>query len=139
MRKNIVLDTNTVISAMLSPNSIANQAFVKANDTYQIVLSTPIWEEFYHVCSRPKFNKYLDEFDRLLFITSLKQNALFVEPIQVITDCRDPKDNKFLELAIEAEALFIVTGDDDLLVLNPYRGVTILKSGGFLALDLSLY
>ena len=137
--RNIVIDTNTVISAMLFPNSIVGKALLKATNSFQIVLSRPVWEEFYHVCTRPKFDKYMDEFDRIFFVNSLRQQAIFIEPTEIITDCRDPKDNKFLELAIASNAPFIVTGDADLLVLNPYRGVTILKSGDFLALELPEY
>ena len=59
-----------------------------------------------------------------------------IKPTETITDCRDPKDNKFLELAVASNAPFIITGDDDLLVLNPYRDINILKSGDFLALEL---
>lgn len=139
MRKNIVLDTNTVLSATLYPDSIVGRAFQKATNHYQIVLSTKVWNEYNDVITRPKFDKYLDEFDRLFFITSMKQNALFIETTEIITDCRDPKDNKFLELAVAANAPIIITGDEDLLVLNPYRDITILKSGAFLELDLSKY
>jgi putative PIN family toxin of toxin-antitoxin system len=53
-------------------------------------------------------------------------------PTEIITDCRDPKDNKFLELAVEANASCIVTGDKDLLVLDPFRGIPILTAADFL-------
>lgn len=132
MIKNIVLDTNTILSAALSPKSISFQAVEKAYLHFQIVLSTPIWEEFQDVFTRKKFDKYLPEQNRLIFLTSLKQNAIFIEPTETITDCRDPKDNKFLELAVASDAQFIITGDEDLLVLNPYRNIMILKSGDFL-------
>jgi len=47
--------------------------------------------------------------------------------------CRDPKDNKFLELAVAGEATHIVTGDSDLLVLNPFRDIAVLTPSEFLA------
>ena len=50
----------------------------------------------------------------------------------VITACRDPKDNKFLEAAIAARADVIVTGDADLLALHPFRGIPILSPAAFL-------
>ncbi len=52
----------------------------------------------------------------------------------VITDCRDPKDNKFLELAIDGNADYIITGDSDLLILHPYRGISIVTTSEFLSL-----
>ncbi len=133
MRKNIVLDTNTLLSAAISEESISYKAYQKARKKFQIVLSSKTWVEINEVINRPKFNKYLDEFGRTFFLASLKQNAIFIEPTETITDCRDPKDNKFLELAVASDAQFIITGDEDLLILNPYRSITILKSGDFLA------
>ena len=50
-----------------------------------------------------------------------------------INECRDPKDNKYLELALSGQAECIVTGDDDLLVLNSWRGIEILTVQEFLA------
>ena len=62
-----------------------------------------------------------------MFITEIPFN---------ITACRDPKDDKFLTLAVAANADYIVTGDDDLLVLHPFRGIQIIKPAEFLALEL---
>jgi hypothetical protein len=56
----------------------------------------------------------------------------FIEPKIEITECRDPKDNKFLELALAGNADCIVTGDKDLLVLNPFRGIKIISPSDFL-------
>jgi predicted nucleic acid-binding protein len=56
-----------------------------------------------------------------------------VIPNQEVTACHDPKDNKFLEAALAGEADTIVTGDDDLIVLNPFEGVDILRPAEFLA------
>jgi uncharacterized protein len=136
MRKNVVLDTNTIISALLFPNSIPRQAFDKAIDNFQVVCSDKCFEEILDVLTRPKFNKYLSENERFYFIEGFKKKIIFIQPTETITDCRDPKDDKFLELAIAADALFIVTGDNDLLVLNPYRGIEIVKSSDFVVISL---
>ncbi|MBX9781791.1 MAG: putative toxin-antitoxin system toxin component, PIN family [Chitinophagaceae bacterium] len=58
---------------------------------------------------------------------------LYFSPTEKITDCRDPKDNKFLELAVAANATCIITGDIDLLVLNPFRNIAILNAAVFVA------
>ncbi len=60
------------------------------------------------------------------------QKATLITIIEQITDCRDPKDNKFLELAINGNATCIITGDKDLLVLHPFRGISILTPRLFL-------
>jgi predicted nucleic acid-binding protein len=54
-------------------------------------------------------------------------------PAERVTDCRDAKDNKYLELALAAGARTIVSGDSDLLVLHPWRGVRILNPAAYLA------
>ncbi len=56
----------------------------------------------------------------------------FIEPKIEITECRDPKDNKFLELAVAGNADCIVTGDKDLLVLDPFRNIRIITPKEFL-------
>jgi predicted nucleic acid-binding protein len=64
----------------------------------------------------------------------LRSEAVWFEPAVHITACRDAKDDKYLELAIAAGAECIVSCDDDLLVLNPWRGIRILRAGEYLAL-----
>ncbi|MBD2778869.1 putative toxin-antitoxin system toxin component, PIN family [Iningainema sp. BLCCT55] len=59
---------------------------------------------------------------------------MFIDMTEQINECRDPKDNKYLELALSGQAECIVTGDNDLLVLNPWRGIEILTVQEFLAL-----
>jgi len=61
----------------------------------------------------------------LQFLTAA---ALWVEPAETVADCRDAKDNRYLELALAAGAGIIVSGDADLLVLDPWRGVGVLKA-----------
>lgn len=55
-----------------------------------------------------------------------------IEPIYTITDCRDPKDNIFLELALTCQAQYLVSGDKDLLSLHPYQGIQIITARDFL-------
>jgi uncharacterized protein len=82
--------------------------------------------ELYEVLSRPKFRPYVDEDDARAFITSLAGDAELIEVNVHIAACRDPKDDKFLELAISGQATHIVTGDADLLALNPFQGIAIM-------------
>jgi putative PIN family toxin of toxin-antitoxin system len=64
----------------------------------------------------------------------LSSEAVWFEPIVRVTDCRDPKDDMYLELALAAGAETIVSSDDDLLVLHPWRGVRILRPADYLSL-----
>jgi uncharacterized protein len=123
----VVLDTNTIVSALLFPQSITRLAFNKVINDCQIVASTQTLAEVEEVIMRRKFDKYEPKNERRVFVEEIHKRAIFIEPTETITDCRDPKDNKFLELAVAANADFIVTGDLDLLILNPFRTISILK------------
>ena len=68
-----------------------------------------------------------------LYLAAFIRDANVVEVTERLTECRDPKDDKFLELAISGNATCIVSGDDDLLVLNPFRGVVILTPQEFIS------
>ena|ERR1700761_3735274 len=128
-----VIDTNTLISAfLLSSSSVAAQAYYKIKGQGDIVISEAVFDEFSDVFVRPKFDKYLSLANRLAVIQDFK-DIMHLIPVTVSIDaCRDPKDNKFLELAIEADAVCIITGDKDLLVLNPFRNIAILTPAEFL-------
>ena len=127
-----VFDANTIVSAVLLPGSVPRQAFDKACDHGQIALSQPVINELDDVLRRPHLDKYIHEEERIHFLVALLREAHITQVTQEIQDCRDPKDNKYLELACECEAACIVTGDKDLLVLNPYRGIPILTARQFL-------
>lgn len=133
MKNNIfVIDTNTLISSSLFKNSLPRKAETKANQTGKISASVATYNEFFEVFLRPKFNRYISRETRLEILMDFKRMALFSEISESITDCRDPKDNKFLELAISANASCIITGDKDLLILHPFRGIPILNAVDFI-------
>ena len=81
--------------------------------------------ELTDVLMRDKFDRFVSPQERGTVLRLIAGSAEWFRPIETIEDCRDPKDNKFLELAIASSATFIVTGDQDLLVLNTYRGIKI--------------
>ena len=126
-----VFDTNVIVSALLLSNSVPRQAFDRAADTGSILLSVPVILELADVLGRNKLNKYLPEDERMRFLVALLKQAELVHITETVDLCRDPKDNKFLELAVSGEASCIVSGDNDLLVLNPFRGIPIVKPSVF--------
>jgi len=127
-----VFDANAIISAVLLPGSIPRRAFDKACAQGRILLSEPIITELDDVLRRPRFEKYIREDERIHFLVALLREAHIARVTETVADCRDPKDNKYLALAHEAQAACIITGDKDLLVLNPYRGISILTPRQFL-------
>ena len=81
---------------------------------------------------RPKFDRYVSQEDRQRFLTDYRNAALWIDVTRFITDCRDAKDNKFLEVAISANASCLISGDTDLLVMHPYETVWIMTPADFL-------
>ncbi|HWK59072.1 MAG TPA: putative toxin-antitoxin system toxin component, PIN family [Parapedobacter sp.] len=130
--KLFVFDTNTLISSFLLPNSVARHALNRARRLGHIVLSKATADEFKGVFVRPKFDRYLPLAVRLEIIESFDSLAVYINPHHIVTDCRDPKDNKFLEIALSAKASAIITGDQDLLVLHPYKDIPIINAAAFL-------
>ncbi|MBE8989216.1 putative toxin-antitoxin system toxin component, PIN family [Nostoc sp. LEGE 12450] len=131
--RRFVFDTNVLISAFLFSQSKPRQALDQATVIGVIVLSSSVLSELEEVLYRPKFDRYLTKERRQEFLEDLTENAQFIDVTEQINECRDPKDNKYLELALSGQAECIVTGDDDLLVLNPWRGIEILTVQEFLA------
>lgn len=127
-----VFDTNVLVSALILGNSKPGQAFRNALQSGQILLSLPALEEIAEVISREKFERYVTPEERDEFLQALVRRARFIEPDAQIRICRDPKDDKFLELAISGAADFIISGDDDMLALSPFRGMEIITPDDFL-------
>jgi putative PIN family toxin of toxin-antitoxin system len=80
--------------------------------------------------------RYIAEDLRDEFLAAYLAMAEFVVTTEQITACRDPKDNQVLETAIDGHATCILSGDKDLLVLNPFRDIPILTPSEFLGLYL---
>jgi putative PIN family toxin of toxin-antitoxin system len=117
---------------LLFEPSVSGQAFYAALDHGEILLSPPTFAELAEVLGRKKFDRYLTRDEREQFLAILLREANVVEVTEKVRVCRDPKDDKFLELAVSGGASCLVTGDQDLLVLHPFRGVPVLTPAQFL-------
>lgn len=129
----LVIDTNTFISAHLIDGSVSARAYDKALSVGRIAVSENILTEYFEVLHRPKFDKYLSEQQRKAIMEKLIGIAILFKPITSVDICRDRSDNIFLELALASQAACIISGDPDLLVLHPFRGIPIMRANDFLA------
>ncbi|MEH2028072.1 putative toxin-antitoxin system toxin component, PIN family [Nostoc sp.] len=116
--KLIVIDTNVLLSAALSPNGTARKALDKVYKEFKIAQSDKTYQELNTRIYKRKFDKYISDEDRQDFLDIVKKYSQFIEIKSQINTCRDPDDNKFLELAKDANAEFLITGDQDLLSLK---------------------
>lgn len=130
--KLFIFDTNAFISAALITGSVNDLALNKAFQMGKVVVSTESFAEFTEVLFRKKFDKYLSDERRLQIIEKLERDTLNVKVTISVNFCRDPKDNKFLELALTAKADCIISGDEDLLILNPFKDIPIITAADFL-------
>jgi putative PIN family toxin of toxin-antitoxin system len=129
MRKSnlrFVFDANAIVSASLSENSTSADAFDLAVDRGSLLLSEVVLREMRDVLGRDRFDCYVARSKRRRLLKVMVRDADLVETSTQIQECRDPDDDKYLELAVDAEADCIVSGDKDLLVLDPFRGIPII-------------
>ena len=127
-----VFDTNAVVSALLFNDSAPRRALIKALDTGTILVSATLVQELQDVLNRPRFDRYITREERDEFLMAFMREAELVEITETVTACRDPKDDQILELAVSGNVDCIVTGDDDLLTLNLFRGIAIITPADFL-------
>lgn len=132
-----VLDTNIIVSTALLKEGKARKALDRAQTSGVVLMSDVILAELEEVLARPKFDKYVTAMERKLFLAVFVKTVQFVRVEETIEVCRDPKDDKYLELAVSGKANCILSGDADLLVLNPFRDIAIVTIQDFLELDWS--
>ncbi len=133
-----VFDTSTLISAVLRPSSIPRQAFMSALGRYTLFVSPATLDELEGVLLRPKFDAYASPTERAAFFARYRLETTLLIPDARSDEmangaCRDPKDCKFLALAVACNAGVLVSSDDDLLTLKHWHGTQIVSPAVFLS------
>ena len=127
----IVIDTNIVISATFfggSPLKVINAVIQHRLDAYG---SAEMLSE-YGDSAQKTLAKQVGKFHPDVF-SAFMDNVSMIKPVSTVNVCRDPDDNKFLACAKDAKALYLVSGDKDLLVLREFEGTEILTVAEFCA------
>ena len=127
----LVLDTNVLISAILAPNSIPANVLNWGEKNGVILYSESTLTELLSVLQRPKFAKYVDAEDIDGLSIRVKRSWERVPIVRRVRLCRDPKDDKFLELAVNGDASHLITGDTDLLILHPFQNIPVINPRSF--------
>ena len=130
--KRVVVDTNVFVSQLLRFDSAPGRAAEKATHTAVLLVSLPTMNELADILAKAKFDPYVTREQRAQFIRLIANTAEFVPVIHRVRECRDPKDDKFLEVALNGRADLIITGDADLLALHPWREIAILTPADYL-------
>lgn len=130
-RRRVVLDTNTLVSGVLLRDSVPGKAVRKAVTEDLMLMSEDSLYELADVLSRNKFDRYISVEDREEFVRLVLRVVEMVPIVRAVHECRDEADNRILEVAINGAAELIVSGDSDLLMLTPFRGIPVLKPGDY--------
>ncbi len=130
----VVLDTNILISAALTPKGKPRKVVDTIRDKNGMLLfSDETFNEAWTRLLRTKFDRYVSRGNRLLYLAELRTASEWVTIFGDKMGCQDPDDDKFLETALRGEAACIVTGDGDLLEMSPYRNLPIMNASNFLS------
>jgi putative PIN family toxin of toxin-antitoxin system len=98
----------------------------------QLIASTATLRELAAKLLSPKLDPYVLRARREALLLHLAPLVEIVEIVQEFHACRDHDDDKFLDVAVNGRADMLVSGDADLLALNPFRGVPILTPAAYL-------
>jgi uncharacterized protein len=131
-RSRFVFDTNVLISALMFPQSMPRRAWNQARRTGVILASHDTLQELESVLRRRRLTAYISPAESTLFLTELARVVELVPITERVALCRDPRDDKFLEVALAGQADFLLTGDADLLTLHPFRGTAIITPTAYL-------
>jgi putative PIN family toxin of toxin-antitoxin system len=129
-RLRIILDTNLWISFLIS-KKLKKIDTLFENNAVLIIFSQELLEEFIHVARRPKLKKYFSESDILTLLDTFEAYGEMAEVISIIDVCRDPNDNFLLALAKDSNADFLISGDQDLLLIKKFEHTQILSYSEF--------
>ncbi len=131
MNKKVIFDTCILVSVLIYPKREIAKIFKKSLLNYKVITSNAILEEIFDVITRKKFDQFRDIEERISWFNIYKR-SVEINPVNIIiNDCLDPKDNKFLELAVSSNADVIVSSDPHLLNMNPYKNIEILNISDF--------
>ena len=133
MDTHYLLDASTLVSATFRRDGIPARAVGHALRRNRVAVSEAMLMELLEVLHRPQIARFLDPELRAELVGQLLAVGTVYHPTLRVTDCRDAKDNRYLELALAAGADLIISSDTDLLVLHPWRGVPILRPATYLA------
>ncbi len=131
----VVVDTNILVRAVIQPHGTVGPVLLRLRrGDYTLLYAQPLLEELVDVLNRPRIcDKYritAQDIQTIVGLILLRGEA--VSPHAPIAACRDPRDDKFLAVAVAGRADALVSGDEDLLVLHPFEGIPIVSPAVFL-------
>ena len=130
--RRLVFDTNVLVSALLRTGSVPHCALLRARVDGTLLASDETVGELRAVLMRDKFDSIVRRALREAIIDEYARLCMNIKISSPVRVCRDPRDDKFLKVAVHGQAKVIITGDEDLLTLHPFRGIAILNPRDYL-------
>ena len=132
MNNPVVIDTSVFISGILTPSGNAGLVLKEAFENQRVLFSEATFDELKRKLHSPKFARYITTERANRLLTLYSRLGSFIEPQEVAAVSRDQNDDMFLALAKAGDASAIISLDKDLLVLNPWESIEIIKPAAFL-------
>jgi len=129
----VLVDTNVLIAAMLGSRTARKVLTAIITIPCRWIISPELMDELDNVPLRPNFKDIITWDIVQEMRRQLQNHAQLIHPKTVIHVCRDPQDDHVLAAAVDSHAMYVVTGDHDLLSLTPFRGVAIVTPAEFLS------
>lgn len=127
-----VLDTNLIVSYLLTQGDTMSRLVAHWEQGHFVYLVSPtIVAELKEVVYRPRLRRHM-QVDPTVLLELIEADAELTSGQLVLTGvCRDPKDDQFIACALEGDANYLVTGDSDLLDMESYQGVIMIRAYDF--------
>ena len=129
----VVVDTNVIVSGFINKSGHPHQLISKLRENlFELVVTRELWLEYEEVLSRPKLIRMfkVSEEEIIAVLRRIQRGAILVKPSALPIEVRDPKDQKVLATALGGKADYLVTGDEDLLILKDTDKLGRLKIVG---------
>ncbi len=122
----IIIDTNIFVSFLITGSFLKLYKLLESHNV-TLLFSEELLQEFLDVVKRPKLKKYFSEKDVVKVLDGIQYYADYIEVSTKVNVCRDANDNFLLALCYDGKADYLITGDDDLLVMKKYKQTSIVK------------
>jgi uncharacterized protein len=130
--RKFVVDTNVLIIAVVFKTKNLVKALEICLREGDVMVPTKVETEYRTRLLDSKFDNFIGKALREVFLSEFLQRCEWTEPAEKISVARDTKDNMFLELSVASKAICLITGDKDLLVLNPFESIPMITPKEFL-------
>lgn len=135
MRRSVIIDTNILVSSIISPKGVCRKVItdILKDTKTDLFISNEILNEYHEILNRKKFSKIAGfSSEAVILLIAISEFGILLEPKVRIDILKDKADNKFLELAVESKADYLITGNVNDFNFKSYKTTEIISPKKFL-------